>query len=68
MDGGPAGQSAEGIMIDLNKASEQEIVAWARRFDPCLSEDEALAAYVVYRQYIDEGQSSLVARQYAGLL
>ncbi len=48
--------------------SDTEIIAWARRFVPSLTDEEALEAHAIYRAYRDEGQSELVSRQYAGLL
>lgn len=48
--------------------NEEQIIMWVHQFAPWMSDSEALQAYKVYRDYLDEGQSSLVSRQYAGLL
>ena len=50
--------------------TNEQMGAWAfvKRYIPDATLEEALAIYTEYRSYRDEGQSDLVARQYAGLL
>lgn len=48
--------------------NDENIIKWVHQFCPWMSDSEALKAYEVYRSYYDEGQSSIVSRQYAGLI
>ena len=47
--------------------THEEKLAFVARFCPYLDESEALEAYEIYRQYVDEGQLPAIARQYAGI-
>lgn len=47
---------------------QMEIVEWVHRFRPFMGELEALKTYAVYMSLREEGQSSEVSRQYAGLM
>lgn len=48
--------------------SNEEISAWVRRYLPYDTDEECLAAYEIFRNYRDEGQSMEVSLQYAGLI
>lgn len=48
--------------------TKQEIIVWVRSKIGEASEEECLERYEIYRQYRDEGQSSIVSLQYAGLI
>lgn len=48
-------------------APVEEIVAWVHQTDDYMTDEECVEAHRIYRSYVDEGQRSIVARQYAGL-
>ena len=50
-----------------SELTTEEKLAFVARFCPYLDESEALEAYEIYRQYVDEGQLPAIARQYAGI-
>ena len=48
--------------------TREDKIAFVRKYVPESEEQEALEMYDIYRSYREEGQSSIVARQYAGML
>jgi len=48
--------------------SIQDKIDFVRKYCPYDSDEECIEKYTIYESYRSEGQSSLVARQYAGML
>jgi hypothetical protein len=52
----------------MSDISDLDKIAFVRKYCPEETDSECLQKYEIYQSYRSEGQSSLVSRQYAGML
>lgn len=48
--------------------TREDKINFVRRYCPECNEEECLDKYEIYQSYREEGQTSIVSRQYAGML
>ena len=48
--------------------TREDKINFVRRYCPECNEEECLDKYETYQSYLEEGQTSIVSRQYAGML
>lgn len=52
----------------MSDISDLDKIAFVRKYCPEETDSECLQKYEIYQSYRSEGQSSLVSREYAGML